>query len=70
MWSLAVEGEGWCLATASERKNPPPGLIGVKIEGFSIPWGVNLLTRLDESRATPLTVATLLLEAARSAFGS
>jgi DNA-binding transcriptional LysR family regulator len=67
MWSLAVEGEGWCLATGSERKNPPPGLVGVKIEGFSIPWGVNLLTRHDESRLTPVTVTNLLLDAARDA---
>jgi hypothetical protein len=44
MWALAAEGEGWCLASGSERKDPPAGLVGVPIEGFSIPWGVTLLT--------------------------
>jgi DNA-binding transcriptional LysR family regulator len=65
MWSLAAEGEGWCLASGSERRDPPPGLVGVPIKGFSIPWGVSLLTRRDESHAAPLTVADLLRQAAR-----
>lgn len=64
MWSLAAEGEGWCFASGSERRDPPPGLVGVPIEGLRIPWGVNLLTRRDESRSTPLTVTNLLLHAA------
>jgi DNA-binding transcriptional LysR family regulator len=70
MWALAAEGEGWCLGSASERKNPPAGLIGVKVEGFNIPWGVNLLTRRDESRFTPVTVTNLLLDAARDVNSS
>jgi DNA-binding transcriptional LysR family regulator len=65
MWALAAEGEGWCLASGSERKDPPTGLVGVPIEGFSIPWGISLLTRRDESRTTALTVINLLLDAAR-----
>ncbi len=64
MWSLAAEGEGWCLATGLERKDPPQGLVGVKIEGFSIPWGDNLLTRHDESLSTTIAVTNLLIEAA------
>lgn len=65
MWALAAEGEGWCLATASERKEPPAGLVGVPIEGFSIPWGISLLTRHDESSAAAVTVTDLLRHAAR-----
>ena len=65
MWSLAAEGEGWCLASGSEREDPPAGLVGVPIEGFRIPWGVSLLTRRDESHAAPLTVAQLLRDAAQ-----
>ena len=65
MWALAAEGEGWCLASGSERKDPPAGLVGVPIEGFSIPWGVSLLTRHDESCSTPVTIINLLLDAAR-----
>jgi len=64
MWALAAEGEGWCLASGSERKNPPAGLVGVPIEGFSIPWGVTLLTRADESSAAALAVTDLLRQAA------
>ena len=64
MWALAAEGEGWCLASGSERKDPPAGLVGVPIEGFSIPWGVTLLTRVDETSAAALTVTDLLRQAA------
>jgi len=65
MWALAAEGEGWCLASGSERRDPPAGLVGVPIEGFSIPWGVTLLTRVDETSAAALTVTDLLRQAAR-----
>jgi hypothetical protein len=65
MWALAAEGEGWCLASGSERKDPPAGLVGVPIEGFSIPWGVSLLTRRDESSPAAITVTDLLRQAAR-----
>jgi DNA-binding transcriptional LysR family regulator len=64
MWSLVAEGEGWCFASGAERKDPPAGLVGVPIEGLSIPWGVNLLTRRDESHSTPVTVTNLLRHAA------
>ena len=66
MWSLAAAGEGWCVASGAERIDPPAGTVGVPIEGFSIPWGVNLLMRRDEVRATPLAVMNLLLDAAKS----
>ncbi|MDO8501857.1 MAG: LysR family transcriptional regulator [Gemmatimonadaceae bacterium] len=65
LWSLASEGKGWSLAFGSHRKSPPPGLIAVPIEGFHIPWGMSLLTRRGETRATTLALVDMILEAAK-----
>lgn len=65
MWSLTAEGQGWSFAFGSQGVDAPPGLVAVPIDGFSIPWGVNILTRRDESRATTLAVIDLLMKASR-----
>jgi len=64
MWSLCAAGEGWSLGFGGQRKDPPPGLVAVTIKGFSLPWGVVLLTRHGESRPTALAVIDLLTHAA------
>jgi hypothetical protein len=64
MWSLTAEGQGWSFAFKSQRTNPPPGLVSIPIEGFSIPWGINILTRKGESRPTTIAVIALLHSAA------
>ncbi len=64
IWSLAAAGEGWTFGFGSLGIEPPPGLVDVPIEGFAIPWGVDMLTRKDESRPTTLTVIALIRKAA------
>jgi DNA-binding transcriptional LysR family regulator len=64
IWSLAAAGKGWSFGFGSQGIDPPPGLVAVPIEGFSIPWGVDMLTRKHESRPTVLTVISLLSKAA------
>ena len=48
MWGLAATGAGWTVGTKSQRAAPPEGLVAVKIEGFEIPWGLEILSRRDE----------------------
>jgi DNA-binding transcriptional LysR family regulator len=64
LWSMCEAGAGWSLAFASHRESPPPGLVPVPIEGFSVPWGVNLISRKNESRPAARAVIELLFEEA------
>ena len=52
MWGLAATGAGWTVGTRSQRDTPPEGLVGLKIEGFAIPWGLEILWRRDEPSET------------------
>ena len=63
MWSLCAAGEGWCLGFGGQRADPPPGLVAVPLKNFSMPWGLVLLTRHEESRPTALAVVDLLIHA-------
>ena len=49
VWSLSAQGMGWSLGTWSQRRRPPPHLVCVPVEGLYIPWGLELLWRVDES---------------------
>jgi DNA-binding transcriptional LysR family regulator len=66
LWSMCEAGAGWSLAFASHRTAPPPGLIHIPIEGFNIPWGVNLISRKNESRPAARAIIELLFEEAAS----
>jgi DNA-binding transcriptional LysR family regulator len=60
MWALTAADEGWSLGFGRQRSAPPTGVVAIPIKGFSIPWGVVLLTRKDESRAATLTMIDLV----------
>jgi len=62
LWSFCETGAGWSVAFASHRAEPPSGLVAVPIEGFKIPWGVNLLSRKNESRPAARAIIELLFE--------
>jgi len=49
VWSLAAQGRGWALAFQSQRARPPGGTATVRIRGFNLPWGLDLLSRRGES---------------------
>ena len=66
LWSMCEAGAGWSLAFASHRTAPPPGLIPIPIEGFNVPWGINLITRKNENRPAARAVIDLLFEEAAS----
>lgn len=48
MWGLAATGAGWTIGTRNQRDAPPEGLVALKIEGFEIPWGLQILWRREE----------------------
>lgn len=62
LWSMVEAGAGWALGWGSHRTDPPAGLVAIPVEGFSIPWGVNLLTRKNESRPAARAIIDLLFE--------
>ena len=48
LWGLAANGAGWAIGSRNQCAAPPQGLVALKIEGFEIPWGLELLWRRDE----------------------
>jgi DNA-binding transcriptional LysR family regulator len=62
LWSMVESGAGWALGFGSHRDDPPPGLVSIPIEGFSLPWGVNLLSRKNETRPAARAIIDLLFE--------
>ena len=63
MWKTAAEEGGWLIALHSQRAAPPPGLVGVPIQGLDIPWGLRICWRRGETRVTVRNVAAALREA-------
>lgn len=61
-WALAAQGKGWTLGFRSHRDRPPAGTIAVRIAGFSLPFGIELLSRRGESAPTVIAVASLFVE--------
>jgi DNA-binding transcriptional LysR family regulator len=61
-WSLVAQGKGWTLGFQSQRERPPAGIGSVRIAGFSLPFGIDLLSRRGESAPTVVAVVALLLE--------
>jgi DNA-binding transcriptional LysR family regulator len=66
IWTLVAEGQGWAMGFASQCDSPPAGTAAVRIKGFSIPSGLDLLTRTDEARSLVLDVADRLRRMARA----
>jgi DNA-binding transcriptional LysR family regulator len=60
IWSLVAQGRGWAIAFASQCDAPPVGTRSIPLDGFSVPWGLDLLARDDESRSLILAVADRL----------
>ncbi len=66
IWALVAEGHGWGLGFTSQCSDPPMGTVAIPINGLSIPWGIDVLLREDESRSIILRVVDVLHEVARA----
>jgi len=60
VWTLVAEGHGWAMGFASQCDAPPSGTVAVRLAQFSLPWGLDLLLREDESRSLVLDVSDRL----------
>jgi DNA-binding transcriptional LysR family regulator len=63
-WAMVAAGRGWVLGSTSQLAEPPSGVVGVRISDFSLPWGLDLVYRSDESRQRVLALITLAREVA------
>jgi DNA-binding transcriptional LysR family regulator len=66
MWALTAAGEGWSLGFGRQRNDPPAGVASVPLRDLSIPWGVVMLSRSDESRPTVTAVMAAITRLASS----
>ena len=64
-WTLVVKGKGWTLGFHSQSARPPVGTRSVRISGFSLPFGIDLLSRRGESAPTVVAIASLFLDLQR-----
>lgn len=62
VWALAAQGKGWGLGFHSHLARPPVGTVAVAIKGFSLPFGIDLLSRRGESSPPVRAVAALFRE--------
>jgi DNA-binding transcriptional LysR family regulator len=63
--TLVVKGKGWTLGFDSQSERPPVGTRSVRITGFSLPFGIDLLSRRGESAPTVVAVESLFLDPQR-----
>jgi DNA-binding transcriptional LysR family regulator len=49
VWALVAHGKGWALGFHSQRARPPAGTTAMRIAGFDLPFGIELLSRRGES---------------------
>ena len=60
IWQAVALGHGWAMGFSSQCDDPPRGTASVPIDELSIPWGLDLLARSDESRSIVLDLADRL----------
>jgi LysR family transcriptional regulator, benzoate and cis,cis-muconate-responsive activator of ben and cat genes len=65
VWALVADGHGWGIGFQSQYDDPPTGTVAIPIVGLSVPWGIDVLLREDESRSAILRVVDVLHEIAR-----
>ena len=67
VWTMVALDRGWCIGFQSLRADPPHGTVAIPVNGFSMPWGLDALSREDESRTSILLVLDMLLDIAQAA---
>jgi DNA-binding transcriptional LysR family regulator len=60
IWQSVALGHGWAMGFSSQCDDPPSGTASVPIDELSIPWGLDVLVRADDSRSLILDVVDRL----------
>jgi DNA-binding transcriptional LysR family regulator len=63
VWALTAQGKGWTVGFHSHLDRAPVGTVAVRITGFSLPFGLELLSRRGEASPAVLTVMAAFREA-------
>ncbi|MDB4907046.1 MAG: regulatory protein LysR [Gemmatimonadetes bacterium] len=66
LWTMVAAGAGWSLGFDTLWQDTPRGLCVVKLDDFSLPWGLDALHRADESRTSTLMMLERLVAAVRT----
>ncbi|HWC72472.1 MAG TPA: LysR substrate-binding domain-containing protein, partial [Gemmatimonadales bacterium] len=66
VWALAAQGKGWTVGFHSQLDRSPVGTVAVRIAGFSLPFGLELLSRRGETSQAVLTVIGAFRELRRT----
>jgi len=62
VWALAAQGKGWTVGFHSQLDRSPVGTVAVRIAGFNLPFGLELLSRRGEASPAVLTVMAAFRE--------
>jgi DNA-binding transcriptional LysR family regulator len=62
VWALTAQGKGWTVGFHSHLDHSPVGTVAVRIAGFSLPFGLELLSRRGEASPAVLTVMAAFRE--------
>ena len=65
VWSLVAQGQGWAVGFHSHLARPPAGTVAVRIAKFSLPFGLDLLSRRGETSPTVRAVTAVFREIGR-----
>lgn len=68
VWALAAQGKGWTVGFHSQLERSPVGTVAVRIAGFSLPFGLEQLSRRGETSPAVLTVMAAFRELRRAAL--
>ena len=69
VWALVAHGKGWGLGFHSHLARPPAATTAVRIAGFDLPFGIELLSRPGESSPAVRAVIDAFREARASTRG-
>ena len=67
VWALTAQGKGWTVGFHSQLERSPVGTVAVRIAGFNLPFGLELLSRRGESSPAVLTVMAAFRELRQAA---
>lgn len=60
LWGAVASGAGWAIGSRSLCSAPPSGVVARPLEGLSVPWGIGLLWRRDETDPVVLRVVEVI----------
>lgn len=69
VWALTAQGKGWTVGFHSHLDRSPVGTVAVRIAGFSLPFGLELLSRRGEASPAVLTVMAAFREVRQTGRG-